>query len=101
MSERLTLGLFVLALILCLVTGLPILAALAAGLVIFMLYGRTKGFSWKELLHMAVMGVFTARNVLLTFLLIGMLTALWRMAGTIPVLVSWASVLIRPSIIRS
>lgn len=99
MSERLTLGLFVLALILCLVTGLPILAALAAGLVIFMLYGRTKGFSWKELLHMAVMGVFTARNVLLTFLLIGMLTALWRMAGTIPVLVSWASVLIRPSII--
>ena len=99
MAEQITLGLFVLALILCIVTGLPILYALGAGLIIFMLYGRKKGFSWKALLHMAVAGVFTARNVLLTFLFIGILTAVWRMAGTIPVLVSWASVLIKPSVI--
>ena len=47
---------------------------------------------------MALDGVLTVRNILITFVLIGVLTALWRAAGTIPVIVCYASALIRPSI---
>lgn len=47
---------------------------------------------------MAVSGIKTVKNVLITFLLIGMLTALWRESGTIPVIVCYATKLIRPSL---
>ena len=47
---------------------------------------------------MALSGVRTVRNILLAFVLIGVMTALWRSAGTIPVLVCYASALIRPAV---
>ena len=96
--EWITLGLFCAGLLLCIVLDLSILYALVAGLVIFMLYGRFKGFSWRELVEMALSGVKTVKNILITFVLIGMLTALWRDAGTIPAIVCYAARLIRPSI---
>ena len=64
----------------------------------FMLYGRRKGFSWHEIVSMALNGVRTVRNILVTFLLIGTMTALWRAAGTIPLIVCHATKLIRPSV---
>ncbi len=96
--EWITLGLFCIGLLLCIILDLSILYALTAGLVIFMLYGKYKGFSWGELTGMALSGVKTVKNILITFALIGMLTALWRDAGTIPAIVCYASRLIRPSI---
>ena len=96
--EWLTIGLFCGMLLACLALDLSILYALCAGLVLFFLYGRHRGFSWRELGRMALTGVMTVRNILITFLLIGMLTALWRAAGTIPVIVCYAGVLIRPSV---
>lgn len=96
--ELVTLSLFCLALLYCLISGTSILYALAAGLVLFLLFGRRKGFSWPALLKIAAAGVYSARNILITFILIGMLTALWRAAGTIPFIVVSASSLIRPSI---
>ena len=98
MIEWLTLGLFCAGLTLCLALEAPVLYALAAGLVLFLLYGRHKGFSWGELTLMAFEGVKSVRTILLTFMLIGVLTAFWRAAGTIPVLVSAASGLIRPGV---
>ena len=96
--EWLTLGLFCAALLVCLVLDISILAALVFGLCLFLLYGKRKGFTWRELIQMALDGVKTVKNILFTFLLIGMLTALWRAAGTIPVIVCYASALIRPSV---
>lgn len=96
--EWLVLGLFCAGLLGCILLDLSILYALAAGLGIFWLYGRYRGFSWKELFEMSLNGVKTVKNILLTFILIGMLTALWRDAGTIPVIVCYAAKLIRPSI---
>ena len=96
--EFVTLGLFCLALLLCIILKTSILYALAAGLLLFLLYGRRKGFGWGELAGMAISGVKTVKNILITFLLIGMLTALWRDAGTIPVIVCYATKLIRPSL---
>ena len=94
--EWLVLGLFCGGLILCLLLDVSILWALLFGLLLFLLYGRRKGFSWRELLKMALDGVRTVKNILITFLLIGVLTALWRAAGTIPVIVCYAAKLIRP-----
>ena len=96
--EGLTLGLFCIMLLTCLALDLSILYALCAGLVLFLLYGRRRGFTWGALGRMALTGVKTVRNVLITFLLIGMLTALWRAAGTIPVIVCYAGELVRPQV---
>lgn len=96
--EWLVLGLFCAGLLGCILLDLSILYALTAGLGIFWLYGRYKGFSWKELFEMSLNGVKTVKNILITFMLIGLLTALWRDAGTIPVIVCYAAKLIRPSI---
>ena len=96
--EWLVLGLFCGGLILCLLLDWSILYALLVGLLFFLLYGRRKGYSWGELVKMAFDGVKTVRNILITFLLIGVLTALWRAAGTIPVIVCYAAQLIRPGV---
>ena len=96
--EWIALGLFCAALLICIVLDLSILYALAFGLLVFLLYGRRKGFSRRELFSMAIEGIKTVRNILITFFLIGIMTALWRAAGTIPVIVCYASGLIRPSV---
>ena len=96
--EWLILGVFSASLLICIGLDISILWALGFGLALFLLYGRKKGFSWQELLGMVVRGVMTVKNILITFLLIGILTALWRAAGTIPVIVCYAAGWIRPSV---
>lgn len=96
--EFLILAVFCGLLLFCIVLDLSILFALAAGLLLFLMYGRKKGFAWQELLSTALSGVKTVRNILITFALIGMLTALWRASGTIAVIVCYAAQFIRPSV---
>ena len=92
-------ALFCAALLICIVLRASILYALAAGLVIFALYGRRRGFAWRALGEMIVSGVKTAASVLLVFPLIGMLTAFWRAGGTLPLIICCAVDLIRPEIL--
>lgn len=96
--EYLVLGLFCGALVLGIVLEISMLWALGLGLALFWFYGRRKGFSWRALAAMTWEGVATVWKILLTFLLIGVMTALWRAAGTVPVIVSTAAGLIRPEI---
>lgn len=96
--EFITFGLFLALLLTCVVLDISVLAALVGGLLVFWGYGRLKGFGWRELAAMSWSGVRTVRNILITFFLIGMLTALWRACGTIPVIVCYAAKLIRPEI---
>ncbi len=96
--EGIILGLFCAALLLGLVLDISMLYALSFGLLLFWLYGRWKGFGWKELARMTWEGIATVSRILITFLLIGVMTALWRAAGTVPLIVSYASALIRPSV---
>ena len=63
--EILTLGLFCAGLILCIFLKFSILYALGAGLVLFWMYGRWKGFSWKSLFTISLAGIMTAKNILL------------------------------------
>ena len=44
-------------------------------------------------------GVKTIRNILMTFVIIGFLTGLWRAGGTIPTIVYYASGVIDPALI--
>lgn len=96
--EILILAAFTAMIIICVATGQPILYALAAGLVMFVLYGHSKGFSWTNLAQMAFKGIKTARNVLILFFMIGILTASWRASGTIAAIISYTSALIQPGI---
>lgn len=95
--EVLTIGIFCALLIICIITGKSILYALLAGLIIFSLYGKKQGYSWRQISRMALQGVWKVKNILLTFILIGMLTALWRQAGTIPTIICYTVHLIKPS----
>ena len=94
----LVLGLFSAALVLCIISGRSILYALCAGLLLFLMYGRKQGKSWNDLIHFCIRGVKGSRNIFLNFLFIGLLTASWRAAGTIPLIVSACGAVIRPSV---
>lgn len=96
--ETLTLLLFCAALVVCVALNWSILYALGAGLLIFLLYGRKQGHCWRNLGKMCLDGVKTARNILITFFLIGVLTALWRASGTIPAIISYTTPFIQPSV---
>ncbi len=94
--EMLTILSFCIVLILCILLNIPILYALLTGLLIFCIYGRLKGHTPWELSRMIISGIKTAKNILLVFVLIGMLTALWRACGTIPMIICYAVRLIHP-----
>ena len=94
--EFLVLSVFCLALLGCIVFDLSVLVALGIGFLLFFSYGLWQRHTVPEMLQMAWNGVKTVKNILLTFLLIGMLTALWRGAGTIAVIICSCAGLIRP-----
>lgn len=94
----LVLSLFCAILTGCVIAGTPIVAALSAGLVLFLIYGALQGFSTRDLVGMCWAGIRSAGNILLAFLLIGILTALWRASGCIPAIVTYVSGLIHPGV---
>lgn len=97
--ELIVLGLFCLLLILSLILHFSIVTAMLGGLVLFLGFGAYKGFSARELAAMAISGVKKASNILITLLIIGVLTAMWRAAGTISTIVSYSAGLLKPSVI--
>ena len=66
---------------------LSIVYALIFGFWVFFFYGIYKKHTAKEMCRLAFSGIRTVKNILITFLLIGVLTALWRAGGTIPYIV--------------
>lgn len=97
MAELVVMSAFIAVLMICVALGVSVVYALALGYLIFFGYGLYRGNTPKAVLQMSVSGFRKVKNILVIFLLIGMVTALWRAAGTIPVIISYASKLIRPS----
>ena len=97
MLEVLVIFAFIAVLMTCVALDISIVYALAIGYFIFFFYGVKSGFGAKNVFFMSVKGVKTVKNLLITFLLIGVVTALWRAAGTIPMIICYASKLIHPS----
>lgn len=97
MAERISLSLFLAGLLVCIFTGLSILYALTFGLISFFVYGLWKKHTIKEMLLMMWSGILTAKTILIVFVLIGVLTSVWRSAGTIPFLIYHAVGFIDPN----
>lgn len=94
--EFIIISIFCTILISCILLDISILYALLFGLALFCMYARRKGFAWAQIGKMMASSMKPAKNILLVFALIGMLTALWRASGTIPVIISYIVRLIRP-----
>lgn len=92
-----TLLLFCFVLFLFLIFQGPLLGALAIGFVLFAAYGLRTGHSAGAVLRMAWHGVQSVRTIFLVFLLIGMLTGVWRACGTIAYLVTLSLPFIQPA----
>ena len=91
MLELVLLGVFAGGLLGCVFSGLSILYAMVFGLLLFSGYALRCRHTLPQVLHMAFSGVRTVRNILLTFILIGVITAFWRAGGTIPFIVYYAA----------
>ena len=98
MAELLILGLFAGVLLVCVAADVNILIALGIGFCLFFGYGLWKKHPAREVFRMALTGVSTVKNILITFFLIGIITALWRVSGTIACIVYNASSLCAPSV---
>ena len=77
--------------------GYSMLWALAAGFIGFMGVGLRRGFALPALLRMAWKGVRESLIVVRVMLTIGVLTGLWRAAGTFALLTAWGLRLLSPS----
>ena len=89
-SEALVLGI-------CLQSaGIQILYALLFGLLCFSIYCLAKGYSARETGSMLWEGISQVRNILIIFVFIGGLTAVWRICGTIPYILYYAVGFIHP-----
>ena len=96
-GQLVTLGLFICGLAFCISTGRSLLFALGFGAVCFSLHARSVGIPFPEVGRLLCKGVSRIANILVIFLLIGMLTGIWRLSGTIPFLIDWALSLIDPT----
>lgn len=96
MTLIISFAVFMLAVIACLLLDYPLLVALAIGLVSFICAGKIKGFSVKDVLFMACRGVKDSLIVLEIIFLIGLITAIWRAAGTITFFVYYGVKFVTP-----
>ncbi len=99
MGSIIAILLFSLSLIVSLLLNFSVVYALIIGYMIFVIYGLIKGHNLIVLIKKSFEGVLTVKNILLVFILIGMITALWRASGTIAYIVYMGSKLISPSIL--
>ena len=99
MAEIFLMGIFSAALLICIWTKKSILLALIFGLIIFSLYAREQGYTPRKIFSLWSAGVRTIKPIMITLLLIGIITAIWRAAGVIPVIIFYTSDFLTPSII--
>ena len=96
MTETIVLAVFAAALFLCIGFDVSILIALGFGFCLFFGYGLYHGHNAREMFSMAFSGIKTVKNILITFVLIGVITAYWRACGTIPYIVYHAMAVCDP-----
>ncbi len=96
--EFLTIGLFCIGLLACILTKTSIIFALLFGFGVFVGYGLVKQYALVYLLKSALNSTRKVLMIALVMLLIGALTASWRAAGTIAYIVSFACQYIEPEV---
>lgn len=98
MDLAIAFAIFLAALIVSVVMGLPVFWPVFLGMLCFSAVSLRRGFSWRALGRMLWQGVRRSFLVLRILLLIGAITALWRAAGTIPILVYFSIQALQPHI---
>lgn len=96
MFEAIILGMFIIGLLVCIGFNLSLLYALLFGYTLFFLYGLMKNNTVKHMIQMSFKGIKTVKNILIIFLMIGILTAVWRASGTISFIIYYSTKLIIP-----
>ena len=87
MFELITLGMFIVGLVICLSAKIDVLYALIFGLFCFNYYSFRQGYSLRAIIDMLLAGIVKIKIILTIFALIGLLTACWRSGGTIPYII--------------
>lgn len=98
MVEFAVLAIFSISLFACIGLKASVLIALVFGFFLFFFYGLYKKHTAHEMLSMAFTGIKSVKNVLINFVLIGVITAVWRACGTIPFIVYHATAFCNPHI---
>ena len=98
MVELVITGIFAAALLICVFADISVLYPLVFGYFLFSGYALSKGQSVKKLLSETANGIMTIKNIIMTFIFIGMMTGIWRACGTIAFIVYHASDLCTPSV---
>ncbi len=98
MLSIITLSLFIIGLMICVALDMSLVYALVFGYILFFTFGLIKKKSAKELLNVSWKSIVSVKNILIVFMLIGILTAVWRAGGTIPFIIYYSTKLIRPEI---
>ncbi|MBQ4616665.1 MAG: sodium:proton antiporter [Mailhella sp.] len=96
-GQIVALGLFIGGLVFCIAGGHSLLWALGFGVLCFSAHARSVGIPFPEIVRLIARGVSRIANILVIFMLIGMLTGVWRLSGTIPFLIDWALSFIDPT----
>ena len=89
---------FIVAMIFCLITGHTMVIALAIGLVCFAVSGMRRGYSFSDIAGMCRLGLKDAIMVVIVMAIIGLVTGVWRSAGTISFFVYYGLEVITPSL---
>lgn len=98
MKFKLYISIFVIVLFGSIIYGIKLIYPLLVGLILFSYDAYEKGFTLKEIGQMMVSGLHIVEKVVIIFLLIGVITAAWRISGTIPYLVYHGASLINPNL---
>lgn len=98
MDLLLAFAVFLAAMLAALIKDFSMIFALLAGLAAFIAVGLKRGFSLKELAHMGIGGAKDSLIVIEVMAIIGFVTAVWRVSGTITIFVYYGIKIITPSL---
>ena len=90
--------LMVAAMLASIAAGISMLAPLGVGLIAFSIVAMRRGHALPAVIRMAAQGAWASRVVIVTMLLIGCLTSLWRQCGTIAYFTAYGIRLMSPRV---
>lgn len=96
MLEILILFLFMINLFVAIIFDISIVFALFLNLILLSLYAYMRKFSPREIWSMAFTGIRDTKTILIVFSLIGMITGVWRLSGTIAYIIYHGTSFISP-----
>lgn len=96
MLEILILFLFMINLFVAIIFDISIVLTLFLNLILLSLYAYIRNFSPREIWSMAFTGIRDTKTILLVFSLIGMITGIWRLSGTIAYIIYHGTSFISP-----